>query len=212
MTSGPPPAADGDCGADSGRLEREALGERLLVLRAQTGSEDAFARLVARYDAPLRFYLRRLLGSAPADADDVRQEVWLTVLRKLHTLEDPGAFRAWLYTIARRRGVSSLRRRAAEVPLDALALEETAGALESEEPDLGPEEAAAVYAAIDSLAPHQREILCLRFLSGLTYVEIAGVLACRTGTVRSRLHYAKAALRAALPDGRAQRTTRGRQP
>lgn len=177
---------------------REALLERLLVLRAQTGSRDAFAELVERYDARLLFYLRRLLGTA-ADAQDVRQEVWLTVVRKLHTLDDPGAFRAWLYRVARRRGISWIRKRRAEVPLDDEAfLEEPVVESESDEASFGPEDAAAVYAAIDRLAAGQREILCLRFLGGLAYAEIARVLDCRIGTVRSRLHYAKAALRAAL--------------
>lgn len=211
MTSESEAVADSRGGEDDEHSASAALLERLLVLRAQTGSQPAFAELVARYDARLRFYLRRLLGSA-ADADDVRQEVWLAVLRKLHTLEDPGAFRTWLYTVARRRGISSLRGRVAELSLDAIAPEEQPIAQESEEPVAGPEDAAAVYAAIDTLPALQREILCLRFLAGLSYAEIAAVLACRVGTVRSRLHYAKAALRDALPNLRPARNQRGLLP
>jgi RNA polymerase sigma-70 factor (ECF subfamily) len=186
--------------ADDAHDGDEALGERLLVLRAQMGSRDAYAGLVERYDARLLFYLRRLLGT-PADAEDVRQEVWITVVRKLHTLEDPGAFRAWIYRVARHRGISWLRKRRVDVPLDEAALDEVVVESETDEAGLGPEDAAAVYAALDTLARGQREILSLRFLGGLTYAEIAGVLDCRIGTVRSRLHYAKGALRAALPRG-----------
>ncbi len=178
--------------------ERE-LVERLLVLRAQLGSREAFTRLVQRYDAPLLFYLRRLLGGT-ADAEDVRQEVWLTVLRKLRGLEDAGAFRTWLFRIARHRGISWLRRRRLELPLpEAGAGEEPATPPPGEEePTFGPEEAAAVYAALDTLSAAHREILTLRFLGGLSYEDIAAVLDCRVGTVRSRLHYAKRALRSAV--------------
>lgn len=189
-----------DAGGD-GEDADDALVERLLVLRAQMGSGDAYAGLVARYDARLLFYLRRLLGMV-ADAEDVRQEVWITVVRKLHTLEDPGAFRSWLYRVARHRGISWLRKRRLEVPLEEAPLEEAVVDTETDDAGFEAAEAAAVYAALGGLARGQREILSLRFLGGLTYAEIAGVLDCRIGTVRSRLHYAKAALRAALPRGK----------
>ena len=187
----------------------EALLERLLVLRAQMGGQEALTALVESFDARLLFYLRRLVG-APADAEDVRQEVWITVVRKLHTLEDPGAFRSWLYRVARHRGISWLRRRRREVPLDE-AVDEVAVELTVEEIDFGPEDAAAVHAALDRLGAGQREILCLRFLGGLSYEEIAGVLDCRLGTVRSRLHYAKAALRSILSGERRTTSTDRRQ-
>ena len=188
----------------------EALLERLLVLRAQMGGQEALTALVESFDARLLFYLRRLVG-APADAEDVRQEVWITVVRKLHTLEDPGAFRSWLYRVARHRGLSWLRRRRREVPLDEAAVEEVAVEVTSEESDFGPEDAAAVHAALDRLGAGQREILCLRFPAGLTYEEIADVLDCRLGTVRSRLHYAKAALRSILSGERRTASTDRRQ-
>ena len=183
-----------------GPTDDEALAEQLLVLRAQMGSRDAYAGLARRYDARLLFYLRGLLGRS-ADAEDVRQDVWLTVVRKLNTLEDPAAFRAWLYQIARRRGISWLRRRHLEIPLDeAGSLQEPAVENEIDEASgFGPEEASAVHRALDTLSAGHREILVLRFLGELTYDEIASVLNCSVGTVRSRIHYAKAALRAALP-------------
>lgn len=176
----------------------ETVAESLLVLRAQMGSREAYARLVERHDGRLLFYLRRLLGHA-ADAEDVRQDVWLTVVRKLGTLDNPEAFRSWLYRIARNRGISLLRKRRAEVPLDdAGPLEDVSTSSDEESSGFGPEDAAAVHAALDRLSPAHREIVTLRFLGGLGYDEIASVLDCRVGTVRSRIHYAKAALRAAL--------------
>ncbi len=180
------------------RPEDDALAEQLLVLRAQMGARDAYGPLVERYDARLLFYLRRLVGPS-ADAEDVRQNVWLTVVRKIHTLENPAAFRTWLYRVARNHGLSWLRKRRPEIPLDdAGPLEEPVVDESDEGPGFGPGEAAAMYTALETLSRSHREVLTLRFLSGLTYDEIAAVLDCRVGTVRSRIHYAKSALRAAM--------------
>lgn len=181
------------------RRDDDPLLEQLVVLRAQLGVQDAYAALVERYDARLRFYLRRLLG-AGGDADDALQDVWLTVVRKLGTLEDPGAFRTWLYRVARHHAISRLRKRRAEVSLeDAGPFEEPAVPDDADEgAGFSPEQAAAIYAALDRLSPSHREILTLRFLGGLTYEQIAGVVDRPVGTVRSRVHYAKAALRAAV--------------
>jgi len=180
-------------------LDDDAVVEQLLVLRAQMGARDAYAGLVHRYDARLLFYLRRLLGS-PAAAEDVRQDVWLTVVRKLNTLDNPAAFRTWLYRVARHRGISWLRKRRREVPLEeAGPLEEVVAKNETDDASgFSADEATAVHVALDTLSRSHRETLGLRFLGGLTYEEMAGVLDCRVGTVRSRIHYAKAALRVAL--------------
>lgn len=194
MASEPTPTRDDSSDRDD---PVNALAERLLVLRAQLGGRDAYAGLVERYDARLLFYLRRLLGTR-GDAEDVRQDVWLTVVRKLHTLQEPGAFRAWIYQVARHHAISWHRKRRLEVPFDETFHDQAVVELEADELPFGPEDATAVYAALDRLGAGQREILSLRFLGGLSYEEIARVLDCRLGTVRSRLHYAKAALRVAV--------------
>lgn len=180
----------------------EQVAEQLMVLRAQLGSREAFSRLAVRYDARLLFYLRRLLGpSMEADAEDLRQEIWLTVLRKLRSLDEPAAFRTWLYRVARHSAISFLRRRRAEIPLDELAPREEPATPDLDEGDLAftATEVQAVYLALDRLSPSHREVLTLRFLGDLSYEQVADVLGCRVGTVRSRIHYAKAALRAAIP-------------
>lgn len=181
-------------------IERDRLAEQVIVLRAQLGARDAWAWLVAHHDARLLFYLRRLLGSSH-DAEDVRQDVWLTAIRKLHTLEDAGAFQSWLYQIARRRAYSLLSRSRREVMVPEDSFEDVAViAADADELTFAPETAAAVHAALDTLSPAHREVLTLRFLSGLRYEAIATVLECAVGTVRSRLHYAKLALRAAVTE------------
>jgi RNA polymerase sigma-70 factor (ECF subfamily) len=171
----------------------ERLYERVLVLRCQAGDEAAFAELVERYAPRLRYYLRKLLGGSHA-AEDALQEVWLDVFRSVPRLADPGAFPAWLYRIARDRACRTLRslrhipRRLADADLIEEGKEETFSA----------DEAARIHAALDELAPEQREVLVLRFLEEMTYEDIARVVGCPAGTVRSRIHYGKRALRRAL--------------
>lgn len=175
----------------------ERLYEQLLVLRCQAGDEAAFEELVARYHPRLRYYLRRLLPH-PDQADDVLQEVWLAVFRALPRLADPAALAAWLYRIARDKAAVQWRGQPPEHGLDVADL--------ADEPscDNGyrQEHALEIQAGLDELAPEQREVLVLRFLEDMTYRQIAQVTGCPVGTVRSRLYYAKSALRQAIEQRR----------
>jgi RNA polymerase sigma-70 factor (ECF subfamily) len=97
----------------------DRLYERVLVLRCQARDEAAFEEIVVRYTPRLRYYLRRMLGGAPA-AEDALQEVWLDAFRGLPRLIKPGAFSAWIYRLARDRAFRELRRRRSFVALDEL--------------------------------------------------------------------------------------------
>jgi RNA polymerase sigma-70 factor (ECF subfamily) len=173
--------------------QAEQIFERLLVVRAQAGDEAAFSELVERFSPRLRYFLRKMLSSADG-AEDALQDVWLDVLRHLPRLADPQALVAWLYRIARDQAFGRLRKRGrAEQPLDEARVID-----ESEESDFSPEDAARIHAALDELPAEQREVLVLRFLEEMSYEEIARVVGCQLGTVRSRIHYGKRALRKAL--------------
>jgi RNA polymerase sigma-70 factor (ECF subfamily) len=128
-------------------------------------------------------------------ADDALQDVWFDVFRNVGRLEDAGAFPAWLYRIARDRAYRLLRRRGVRVasPIDEAA---DLPANEVETPDA--EDVGLVHASLDRLPHEQREVLLLRFVEAMTYEQIALAVGCGVGTVRSRLHYAKRALRADL--------------
>ena len=173
-----------------------------MVLRAQLGDRDAYGGLFARYNPRLLYYLRRLVGS-PADAEDVLQEVWITVVRKLATLEHPEAFRAWIYRIAHNRAISRLRSGRDEPPLEEhLDEHPLAATAESEdEAALAGHDAEAIHAGLARLSAAHREVLTLRFLEELSYEEVADVVGCSLGTVRSRIHYAKKSLLAHLTQG-----------
>jgi RNA polymerase sigma-70 factor (ECF subfamily) len=166
--------------------------DRLLVVRCQVGDEAAFREVVEGYGPRLRYYVGKLLGTS-ADVEDVLQDVWCDVVRGIPRLADPGAFPAWLYRIARDRAFRRLRRR--REPAQFLDGVDVAG---ERDDDFSAEDAGRVHAALDELAPEHRDVLVLRFLEEMSYESIAEVVGCRVGTVRSRLHYAKRALRRAL--------------
>jgi RNA polymerase sigma-70 factor (ECF subfamily) len=172
----------------------DRLYETVLVLRCQAGDEAAFAELVERYQPRLRYYLRKMLRDMQG-AEDALQDVWLDVFRAVARLADAGAFRAWLYRIVRDRAVRELRkRRPPPRPL------QEADAIDgrAEEPDFTVEDVERIHAGLDELAAEHREVLVLRYVEDMTYEEIARVVGCQVGTVRSRLHYAKRALRGVL--------------
>ncbi len=172
---------------DAGQTE-----ERLTVLLAQQGDQDAFRRLVDLYDRRLLYFVRRILGGADG-ALDVLQSVWLAVHRRLRNLQSPAAFRPWLYRVAHDQAVTELRRKTRRPVLfeDAPVCP----------PDLAREDEAVfenaelVHAALLGLSLDHRRVLTLRFLEDMPVEEIAEVIGCGAGTVKSRLHYAKAALR-----------------
>jgi RNA polymerase sigma-70 factor (ECF subfamily) len=174
--------------------QADQLYERVLVLRCQAGDEAAFAELLGRYQARLRYYVRKMLGVVQG-TDDVLQDVWLDVFRGVARLSDPGAFPAWVYRIARARVARVLRR--SRPPVRPLDEDDLVGSAEDGE-EFTAEDAGRVHAALDQLSPEHREVLVLRFLEGMSYEAIARVTGGQLGTVRSRLHYAKRALRGVL--------------
>jgi RNA polymerase sigma-70 factor (ECF subfamily) len=168
--------------------------ERLLVLRCQVGDPLAFEELVLLYQPRLRYFLHAMLRG-DRDVEDHLQEIWLDVYRGIARLATPASFGAWLYRIARNRAFRALRkRRHAFASLDGIDLRASA----DEETRFSADDAEYVHAALDSLAPEHREVLLLRFIEEMSYEDIACVTGCPLGTVRSRLHYAKRALRCVL--------------
>jgi len=174
------------------------LREQLDLTRAQLGDEQAFMRLVERYHNRLLLYVRRL-GADETDAEDIVQDVWVSAYRTLRRVYDAEAFPAWIYAVTRHHALSALRRRTRlpePVGMSDGELENVAN--QDETPDLTTDEAAAVRRCLTRISVPHREVLVLRFFDGLSYDQMAAVLRCGVGTVRSRLHYAKRALRRAM--------------
>ncbi len=169
------------------------LIEQLLLLRCQIGDKDAFAELIERYERPLRYFINRLLDNSEL-TEDIFQDTWLTVIRRIYGLREIDAFPAWLYRIARNKVYQQLRKKRNVSRLDEnIAVEDNA-----EDDDFSGEDAAKVHRCLKELPPEYREVLMLRFLEQMSYQQISQVLNCKLGTVRSRIYYAKIALKKEL--------------
>ncbi len=178
----------------------QLLRERVLVLRAQLRDRAAFHQLVTLYQERLAYYVHRLVQDWHQSCD-ILQQVWLDVFRTLGKLQSPGAFRVWLYRIAHDRVVTCIRRQ--RVDSDARELL-TVDAIETEHSnDLDLlENADLVHFALNKLSVIHREIMTLRFLEEMDVKEIARVTQCSEGTAKSRLHYAKIAMRRIIREER----------
>ncbi len=157
------------------------------VLRASAvaGDELAFAALWRRYHPGVVRYLRVL---TPGDAEDVAAEVWLQVARDLGRFSgEEQAFRAWLFTVVRRRAIDWGRARRRRPRISPGAIPDTAT---PDNTDLA-DEARATHEAlrmIGRLPADQADVVLLRIVAGLDVNEVAAVMGKRPGTVRVLAH------------------------
>ena len=168
-----------------------------IALRCQSGETSAFEDLVAIMERPLLYYAASLTGNQDSGLD-VLQEVWIKVLRDIRKLKDPGSLRSWLYAITHGIAVDRIRRNASRERAEQVELEDFQ---EAEEPSFAEEDAAAIHQALSQIGLRHREVLVLYFLEDLSISEIAEVVGCSEGTVKSRMHYAKRAMKEILSGG-----------
>jgi len=188
--------------------EREA--DLVLVERVQSGDREAFGLLVAKYQRKLLRLVMRLVRD-PAEAEDVAQEAFIKAYRALPNFRGESAFYTWLYRIgvntAKNWLVSQGRRMPtiSEVTYDdddePGSLHESSLLRDDETPDrmlLSKQIGATVNAAMDALPEELRNAIALREIEGMSYEEIAQVMDCPIGTVRSRIFRAREAIAAQL--------------
>jgi RNA polymerase sigma-70 factor (ECF subfamily) len=168
--------------------------EEFLVLRAQTGDREALNELLKIVQTPLFRYILRLMGGGDL-AEDVLQEVFLIIYRKLRWLENPQVFRAWAYRIASRetfRRLKSERRWAEQIRdeeiLAAIPMAET---VEIYEPELIEK----IPQMLAEISPASRAVLVLHYLEEISLTETAEILDINLGTAKSRLAYGLQSLR-----------------
>ena len=177
---------------------REAGGpDEALMRRAARGDAGAFDALLGRHEAAVFHYLTRLVTDR-ALAEDLAQECWLRVWRARHSYQPTASFRTWLFTVARRLVLDQAK--APRLPIGPLT-ERLAEALPGAPSPCDQVIAGALEQAItDALArlpPEQREAVVLRDMEGLPYADIARIVGCPLGTVKSRLSAGRARLQAA---------------
>jgi len=181
--------------------EREV--DQQLVERAQRGDKRAFELLVEKYQRKLARLVSRLVRD-PGEVEDVTQEAFIKAYRALPSFRGDSAFYTWLYRIgintAKNYLVATGRRAPTSTEVDAEDAEGYAvGELlrDINTPEsllLSKEIAGTVNAAIESLPEELRSAIQLRELEGMSYEEIAKLMDCPIGTVRSRIFRAREAI------------------
>lgn len=163
-----------------------------LLRRSAAGDEEAFVLLYRRFQGGIYRFAWRMTGSREA-AEDVTQETFLAVVRGPNYDETRGTFGAYLYGIARNLVGKRAGRERAFVALG----DDEDAVRSSADPtaDLDRRQAVEqVRQAVLTLPEHYREVVVLAELQGLPYEDVAAAIGCPVGTVRSRLHRARALL------------------
>ena len=158
--------------------------ETWLALRAQAGDREAFDRLFRTLQEPLYRYIFSLVG-ARAPAEDVLQEVFILIYRKIRWLREPELLRPWVYRIATREAFKHLKRERRwtdKAEDESVLLDLPAPSRD----DLAPEMIAQL---VERLSPASRAVIVLHYLHEMPLAEIAEVMGVAVGTVKSRLAY-----------------------
>ena len=175
--------------------------DQKLVQRAQRGDLRAFDLLVLKYQGRISALVSRYI-SDPGEVEDVTQEAFIKAYRALERFRGDSAFYTWLYRIAANAAKNYLvakgRRPRSDASIeDAEAFDEFGLSSDSGSPEaiaMGDELVSVVDAAMQALPEELRAALILRELEGLSYDDIAEVLGCPVGTVRSRIFRAREAI------------------
>ena len=174
------------------------MNELLLISRARGGDREAFGALVEQYRDNVYRLAYRMCGNA-YDADEAAQEAFVAAWRALPNFRGDAKFSTWLYRLTTNAAIDVMRREKrhqtvgdgemVDLADDADSPQETVERTEQQE---------AVQKALSTLSEEYREVLLLRYMEELDYAEIAEVLQLPSGTVKSRINRAKAALKTAL--------------
>jgi RNA polymerase sigma-70 factor, ECF subfamily len=184
-------------------VELEALDDRALVARSQEGSREAFSALVTRYQERVLNLVFRGLGDHDA-ALDVSQEVFLKAYRGLARFQGESQFFTWLFRITMNETISARRRRDRRQRPLSLGREDADGERVQDPPDTSFEpgaeagrqdDLAMIQRAIATLDDEQAQVILLRDIDGRSYQEIAEVLELPLGSVKSKIHRARQALK-----------------
>jgi RNA polymerase sigma-70 factor (ECF subfamily) len=176
--------------------------DQQLVERAQRGDKLAFELLVSKYERKLQRLLSRLVRD-PTEVEDVTQEAFIKAYRALPSFRGESAFYTWLYRIGINTAKNHLAAQGRKVPAlsdmpgddpedDGAALGRDANTPEDEL--MSRQVAETVNAAMQALPEELRSAIMLREIEGMSYDEIAEIMNCPIGTVRSRIFRAREAI------------------
>jgi len=176
--------------------------EQLPVLQARAGEPAAWDVLFHRYQLPLYIYVFELVHDEQSSLDIV-QETFLAAVRHIGGLRDDDKFGSWLFGIAHQKCVQNWRKRdRQEVLRDEIADMPDEFNDGPDELLIRQEQEAEFMNLLNRLPLSQRSVLLLHFIEDFSLEEIARITETPTGTVKSRLHYAKKSLRKLLEENK----------
>lgn len=186
------------------QAERTELNDADVVRLAQEGDAVAFERVYRLHSRRVYAVCLRMIAD-PAEAEDLTQDVFLHLFRKIRTFRGESAFSTWLHRMAVNVVLMRLRRkRIAKISLDAITNPEDESDTQPKEfgcPDLrlnGVIDRITLQAAINELSPGYRVIFILHDVQGFKHSEIAQIFGCSVGNSKSQLHKARTLLRQLL--------------
>lgn len=168
------------------------------IQAAKSGDLAAFEQLMLRYERAVYSHIFRMVNRRE-DAEDLTQDTFVKVFKKLKTYDAAYNFKTWLLTVATHTTYDFLRTHRGK--RDALIIDDEMSGFETADPHdtyLELEAAGDVARALEHLSPVYRGVIFLYYKEGLTYEEIAHSLGVPVGTVKTHLHRAKDALKKAL--------------
>jgi len=157
------------------------------------GDEEAFSLLYRRWHPRLLRHAGRITPNSE-DACDVMQEAAVAMARNIHRLENPESFGPWVYTIVRNRALNHIKRKKRDHTLKEAFKSEPC---HNSTPVVEDNRADLLRDLIRTLTASDQEILIAYYVDGMSVVEISECLAAPAGTIKSRLHGARARLKLA---------------
>ena len=191
----------------------KAVADKELILRAQRGEEQAFTALFEAHKRRVYSLCLRMTGDT-AEAEDLAQEAFLQLFRKISTFRGESAFSTWLHRLVVNVVLMHLRRKG----IQKISLDEVDNSQEEPvkreygEDDLrllGSVDRITLNNAIEDLPPGYRSVFVLHDVEGYEHNEIARIMDCSVGNSKSQLHKARLKLREALRRGQAKAVKAG---
>src|ERR1700726_2010687 len=180
------------------RAKPDELSETDAIRLAQAGDAAAFERIFRSYSRRVYGLCLRMVRNQ-TDAEDLTQEAFLQLFRKIHTFRGESVFSTWLYRVSANVVLMRLRRKGLiEIPLENVDEEEDSNRKEFGAPDLvlsGTIDRMNLDRAIGELPPGYRKAFMLHDVEGYEHHEIAEIMGCSIGNSKSQLHKARMQLR-----------------
>lgn len=175
-----------------------ALEDEAATVREAQNSLAGFKQLYLRWLSPVYRYFYFRTGNVK-DAEDLTSQVFLKVYEELPRYRNRGRFPAWLFTIARNKAIDFSRSRPLEEPIEII--DPIDGSLDLLAQAIQSDEIRRLNRLIRSLPDEEQELVCLRFVGGLSYREIGEMLHRKEDAVRKSISRLLARLQAILSDG-----------